>query len=138
MVFIGDRRPEQRHQAVAIGAVDRAAKGVDRTDQAFEHRIEDRLRLLRVAVGDDLQRAPDVGEQQSDVFALGLQRRRRRQRRHREIGAAAAAEFLIDGVGEAARAGRSQQRAAAAAEAPAAPVVAATLPALHASTLPFA
>jgi hypothetical protein len=63
---------------IAVGAIDGATKGADCADQTFEHGIEDGLCLLRVAVGDDLQRPPDVGKQQGDVFAFGIQHGRRR------------------------------------------------------------
>jgi hypothetical protein len=47
---------------------------VDRLDHPGEHRIEQAPRLLRIAIGEQLQRALEVGEQHRDLLALPLQR----------------------------------------------------------------
>ena len=74
VVLVGERRAEQRHDAVAHHLVDGALVAVHRLHHAFEHRIEELARLLRVAVGEQLHRALEVGEQHRDLLALAFQR----------------------------------------------------------------
>ena len=47
---------------------------MDRVHHSLEHRIEDSPRLFRVAIGQELRRALDVGEEDGDLLALTLQR----------------------------------------------------------------
>ena len=74
MVLVGERRAEQRHDAVAHDLVHGALVAVHRLHHALEHRIEERARLLGVAVGEQLHRALEVGEEHRDLLALALQR----------------------------------------------------------------
>ena len=74
MVLVGDRRPEQGHDAVAHHLVDRALVAVDRLHHPFEHRIEKLARFLGVTVGEQLHRALQVGEQHRDLLALAFER----------------------------------------------------------------
>ncbi len=54
VVLVGEGRPEERHDAVAHHLVDRAFVAVDRFHHQLEHRLEDRVRLLRIPVGKHL------------------------------------------------------------------------------------
>ena len=74
MILVRQRRTEQRHQAVAHDGVHGAFVAMHGLDHALEHRVEQLLHLLRVAVGDHLHRAFDVGEQHGDQLALAFQR----------------------------------------------------------------
>ena len=62
VVLMGQRRTEQRHDAVAHHLVHGALVAVDSFHHAFEHRVEELPGLLRVAVGEQLHRALEVGE----------------------------------------------------------------------------
>ena len=74
MILVRQRRAEQRHEAVAHDGVHGAFVAVHGLDHALEHRVEKLLHVLRVAVGDHLHRAFDVGEQHRDQLALAFQR----------------------------------------------------------------
>ena len=50
MILVGDRRAEERHDAVAHNPVHGPLVAVDCLDHAFEHRVEELLRILGVAV----------------------------------------------------------------------------------------
>ena len=86
MILVGERRTEQRHDAVAHHLVDRALVVMDRLHHAFEHRIEDLARLLGIAVGEQFHRALEVGEQDRDLLALALQGTAGRQNLLGQIG----------------------------------------------------
>ena len=73
MILMGDRRAEERHDAVAHDPVHGALVVVDRLDHAFEHRVEDLLRGLGVAISKQLHRTLDIGEQDGDLLALTLE-----------------------------------------------------------------
>ena len=73
MILVGQRRAEQRHDAVAHDLVDGALVAVDRLHHPLEHRVEELPRLLGIAVGEQLHRALEVGEQHRDLLALALQ-----------------------------------------------------------------
>jgi hypothetical protein len=72
MVFMRERRPEQRHDPVAHHLVDGTLVVMDGLHHAFHHRIEKLPRLLGIAVGEQLHRPLQVGEQHRDLFALAL------------------------------------------------------------------
>ena len=73
MVLMGNRRPEQGHDAIAHDLIHGALVAVHRRHHAFEHRVEQLPRLLGVAVGQQLHRALQVGEQHRDLLALPFQ-----------------------------------------------------------------
>ena len=73
MVLVGERRAEQRHDAVAHHLVDGALVAVDGLHHPLEDRVEELARLLGVAVGEQLHRALEVGEQDRDLLALAFQ-----------------------------------------------------------------
>ena len=73
MILVGQRRAEQRHDAVAHDLVDGALVAVDGLHHAFEDGIEELARLLGVAVGEQLHRALEVGEEHGDLLALAFE-----------------------------------------------------------------
>ena len=73
MVLRGERRPEQRHDAVAQHLVDGAPVVAHGLHHPLEHRIEDGACLLGIAVREELHRAFEVGEQHRHLLALALQ-----------------------------------------------------------------
>ena len=74
VILVGERRAEQRHDAVAHHLVDGALVAVDGLHHPLEDGIEDLARLLGIAVGEQLHRALEVGEEHRDLLALALQR----------------------------------------------------------------
>jgi hypothetical protein len=73
MIFMGDRRAKQGHDAIAHDLIHGALVAVHGLHHAFEHGIENRARLLRVAVGQQLHGAFEVGKQHGDLLALAFQ-----------------------------------------------------------------
>ncbi len=73
MVLMGQRRPEQGHDAIAHDLVYRPLVAVHGGHQALEHRVEELPRLLRVAVGEQLHRALQVGEEHAHLLALAFE-----------------------------------------------------------------
>jgi hypothetical protein len=74
VVLVGERRPEERHDAVAHHLVDRALVAVHRLHHQLAHVVDDRPDLLGIAVADRLDHAVDVGEEHGHLLALALQR----------------------------------------------------------------
>ena len=72
---MGQRRAEQRHNAVTHDLVHGALIAVHRFHHTFQHRVEELPRLLGVAIGEELQRALHVGEEHRHLLALPFQRR---------------------------------------------------------------
>ena len=62
MVLVRQRGAEQRHDAVAHHLVDGTLVVVHGFHQPLEHGIQDSARLLRIAVGKQLERALEVRE----------------------------------------------------------------------------
>ncbi len=73
MILVGDRRAEEGHNPIAHNPVHGALIAVDRLDHAFEHRVEELLRVLRVAVSKQLHRALNIREQHGDLLPLALE-----------------------------------------------------------------
>ena len=73
VVLVGERRAEQRHDAVAHHLVDRALVAVDGLHHPLEDRVEELARLLGIAVGEQLHRALEVGEEDGDLLALAFE-----------------------------------------------------------------
>ena len=73
MVLMGDRRAEQREDAVAGRLHDVAVVAMDRADHQLERGIDDRACLFRVEIRHQLGRALDIGKQRSDSLALTLE-----------------------------------------------------------------
>ena len=135
MILVGQRRPKQRHDAIAHDLVHRALVAVHGRHQALQHRVEELPRFLGIAVGQQFHGALQVGEQHRDLLALAFQGapggenllgqiawrvglrgtcwRLRGARRCGQRCATAAAEFFLWLVREAAgRAGQGQRRPA--------------------------
>ena len=74
MVLVGERGAEQRHDAVAHHLVDGALVAVDGLHHALEDRVEELAGLLGIAVGEQLHRALEIGEEHGDLLALALER----------------------------------------------------------------
>ncbi len=72
MILVGDRRAEERHDPVAHDPVHGTLVAVDCLDHAFEHGVEELLRILGIAIGKHLHRALDIGEQHGDLLALAV------------------------------------------------------------------
>ena len=85
VVLVGQGRAEQRHDPVAQDLVDDTVVPVDRFHHQLEHRVQNLAGFFRVAVGDDLQRAPHVREEHRDVLALPLEGRFRGEDPLREV-----------------------------------------------------
>ena len=75
VVLVGERRAEERHDPVAHHLVDGALVAVDGLHHPLEDGIEELARLLGIAVGEQLHRALEVGEEHGDLLALALERR---------------------------------------------------------------
>jgi len=75
VVLVGDRRAEERHDAVSGVLVDGALEAVDALREDLEEALEDRVPGLGIHLLRQLQRLLDVGEQHRDLLALALQRR---------------------------------------------------------------
>ena len=73
MILMSDRRAEKGQDPVAHDPVHGALVAVDCLNHAFEHRIEELLCSLGVAVRKHLHRTLDIGEQNGDLFALALE-----------------------------------------------------------------
>jgi hypothetical protein len=74
VILVRQRRAKERHDAVAHDLVDGALVTVDGLHHVLDDRVEELPRLLRVAVGQQLHRALQVGKQNGDLLALTLQR----------------------------------------------------------------
>src|SRR5262245_9784054 len=73
MIFVGDRRAEESHNPIAHNPVYGAFVAVDCLDHALEYRVEELLRVLRVAVSKRLHRTLDIREQHGDLLSLTLE-----------------------------------------------------------------
>ena len=73
MVLVRERCAEERHDPVAHHLVHGALVAVDGLHHVLEDGVEELARLLGVAVGEQLHRALQVGEQHGDLLALTLQ-----------------------------------------------------------------
>jgi hypothetical protein len=73
VVLVGERRPEQRHDAITHDLIHGALVAMDRLHHALEHRVQDLARVLGVAVGEQLHGALQVGEEHRHLLALALE-----------------------------------------------------------------
>ena len=74
VVLVGHRRAEDGHDPVAEHLVHGALVAVDGLHHHRQHRIEHAPRVLRIAIGQELERALHVGEEHRDLLALALER----------------------------------------------------------------
>jgi hypothetical protein len=63
----------ERHDPVAHHLVDRALVVMDRLHHTLDHWVEELAGFLRVAVGEQLHRTLEVGEENRDLLALTLE-----------------------------------------------------------------
>ena len=73
VVFVGQRRPEQRHDAITEHLVHRTLIAVHGLHHGVQGRVQDGPGLFRVEVADQLRRALEVGKQHRDLLALAFQ-----------------------------------------------------------------
>jgi hypothetical protein len=74
VILVSQRRAKQRHDPVAHHLVDGALVAVDGFHHVLEHGVEEPARLLWIAVGQQLHRALQVGEEHRHLLALALER----------------------------------------------------------------
>jgi hypothetical protein len=79
VILVGQRRPEQGHDAVAHDLVDRALVAMDGLHHAFEDGVEEVAGLFGIAVGEEFHRALEIGEENGHLLPLPLQSRLRRE-----------------------------------------------------------
>jgi hypothetical protein len=74
VVLMGERRTKESHDAVAHHLVDGALVAMNCVHHQLQHRIKELSRLFGVAVGKQLHRALQIGEQDCHLFALTFKR----------------------------------------------------------------
>ena len=74
VVLVGDRRPEERHDAVAKELIDRPFVAVHRVQDHLEGAIHDGVDFLRVEALGHRREARHVREHHGDAFSFPLQR----------------------------------------------------------------
>jgi hypothetical protein len=73
MILMADWRAEERHNPIAHDPVHGAFIAVDRLNHPFENRIKKLLRVLGVAVSEQLHRTLNIGEQHRHLLPLTLE-----------------------------------------------------------------
>ena len=117
VVLVRERRAEEGHDPVAHDLVHGALVAVDSFHHPLEDRIEELPRLLGVAVGEQLHRALEVGEEHGHLLPFAFERalggqdflgevlggvglgRGELVRRRAERSGALAAELVLGGIG---------------------------------------
>src|SRR5262245_896398 len=79
VILVGNRRAEQRHDAVPGVLVDRSLEPMDAVGKNSEETIQDRMPVLWVDLRGDLHRSLHVGEEHRHLFTLTLQGGARRE-----------------------------------------------------------
>ena len=74
MIFMGQRRAEQRHDAVAHDLIDGSLIAMHRFHHVFEQGIKKFARFLGITVREQLHRALHISEQHRDLLALAFER----------------------------------------------------------------
>ena len=82
VIFVRQRRTEQRHDAVTHHLVHRALVAMDSFHHQLEDGIEEPARLLGIPVGEQLHGPLEVGEKDRHLLALTLERPLRREDLH--------------------------------------------------------
>jgi len=72
VVLMGQRCPEEGHDPVAHDSVYGAFVVMNCLNHAFEHRVDEFLRVLRIAVGNQLHRILDISEENGDLLPLAI------------------------------------------------------------------
>ena len=73
MILVGDRRAEQRHDAVARELVDETLEALDALGENREEALHDRAPLFRVELLGEVHRALHVGEQHRHLLVLAFE-----------------------------------------------------------------
>ena len=73
MILVRERRPEERHDAVAGVLVHRALEAMHALGEDREEAIEDAMPLLGVEPGGEVHRALHVGEEDGHLLALSFE-----------------------------------------------------------------
>src|SRR5262245_55661598 len=73
VIFMGDRRAEQGHDAVAQHLIHRAFVLMNGCHHALQHRVEELARLFGVAVGQQLYRPLEIGKQHGHLLPLAFE-----------------------------------------------------------------
>src|SRR5262245_59922269 len=73
VVLVGEGGTEQRHDLIAHDLVHGALVAVDGLHHSLQDGIEDRARLLWIAIGEQFHRALEVGEEHGDLLALAFE-----------------------------------------------------------------
>ena len=73
VIFVSQRRTEQRHDAVAHDLIDCSLIAMHCFHHVFEDWIKKFPRLFRITVGEQFHRAFHVSEQHRDLFALAFE-----------------------------------------------------------------
>ena len=79
VILVGQRRPEERHEAVAEELVDGALVAVDLGEGGLEELVDEDVHALRPQPLRQRGRADQVAEEHGDGLALALQRAARRE-----------------------------------------------------------
>ena len=85
VIFMRQRRAEQRHDAVAQNLIDGPFVAVHRIHHDMQDRIEILSHLFRIELFHHAGRTADVGEQYGHVFALPFDKAPRRQNFFRQV-----------------------------------------------------
>mgnify|MGYP003693681153 CR=1 FL=1 len=70
VILMSEGRAEQGHDAVAHHLIDGTFEAMDGFHHPLEHGVEDAPRVFRVAIGEELERATEIGEEDGDLLAL--------------------------------------------------------------------
>jgi hypothetical protein len=73
MVLMGNRRPEERHDAVTDDLIDRAFIAMYRLHHALQHRVDKCPCVFGIAVGQQLHRSLQVGEEHGHLLTLAFE-----------------------------------------------------------------
>src|SRR5437016_1098902 len=74
VILKGDRRPEERHDAIAGELVDRALVAVHSLHEVYEGPVHDTVEVLRIESGRKRREADTIDEQHRHLLALALER----------------------------------------------------------------
>jgi hypothetical protein len=73
MIFMGNRRPEQRHDAIPHHLIDGPFIAMDRGHHALEDGVKQLSRLFRITVREEIHGPFKVGKEDGDLLALAFQ-----------------------------------------------------------------
>jgi hypothetical protein len=73
VVFMGDRRAEDRHDPVAGELIDGALETVNTLGEDREETVQDLVPLFRIDLLGEIHRALDVGEKDGDLLPLAFE-----------------------------------------------------------------